>query len=87
MRRAEALPPAGEVVGTARAARWLGLGERRVRQLCEAGRLPGAYQFAPGSKWLIPAETLDNIRARATSDNAAQDEEKAQTARVEAWKN
>lgn len=49
------------VVGTAKAAKWTGLSEKRIRELCQQGRLEGAYQFAYGGKWLIPTSTLENI--------------------------
>ena len=50
-----------DVVGTAKAAKWTGISERRIRELCEQGRIEGAYQFARNSKWLIPAATLEKI--------------------------
>lgn len=51
-----------EVVGTAKAARWTGLSERRIREMCEQGRIEGAYQWEPGCKWLIPTATLEKVR-------------------------
>ncbi len=55
-------PP--EVVGSAKAAKLLGLSERRVRGLCKTGKLKGAYQVSGYSgKWLIPLATLERIRA------------------------
>ncbi len=51
-----------KVVGTARAARLLGFTERQVRRWCKDGKLKGAYQFARDSKWLIPFETLKEIK-------------------------
>lgn len=53
-----------EVVGTAKAAKWTGLSERRIRELCQLRRLEGAYQFAYKGKWLIPTATLERIRNR-----------------------
>ncbi len=64
------------VIGVSKAARWLGLGERQVTNLCRQGRLPGAYQPSGYSgKWLIPTAALERIRTlppapAATSDNA-----------------
>ncbi len=52
------------VVGTAKAARLLGFTDRQVRRWCKDGKLPGAYQFARDSKWLIPVESLKEIRAK-----------------------
>ncbi len=53
-----------DVIGTAKAAKWTGLSERRIRELCQQGRLQGASQFAYGGKWLIPTATLERIRPR-----------------------
>ncbi len=63
------------VVGTAKAARWLGLGERQITNLCRQGRLPGAFHSGHSGKWLIPIAALERIRTlppapAATSDNA-----------------
>lgn len=63
-----------EVVSTAKAAKWTGLSEKRIRELCQLGRLEGAYQFAYGGKWLIPTTTLERIRPRPpelSADTAA----------------
>jgi hypothetical protein len=50
------------VVGTAKAAKWLGLSERAVRDMCAKGRLGGAYQPSGYSgKYLIPIATLERI--------------------------
>lgn len=50
-------------VGTAKAARWLGLSERTVRDLCQKGKLEGAWQPAGfQGKWLISTECLRAIR-------------------------
>jgi hypothetical protein len=51
-----------EVVGTNKAARWLGLSERAVRDAAAKGRIPGAYQWEHGCKWLIPVASLEKIR-------------------------
>ncbi len=51
-----------EVIGTAKAAKWLGLSERAVRDAAAKGRIPGAFQFEHGCKWLIPTATLEKIR-------------------------
>ena len=54
-----------DVVGTAKATKWLGLSEETVRKLCRQGKLPGAFQPAGyQGKWLIPRETLEAIRAQ-----------------------
>ncbi len=53
-----------DVIGTAKAAKWTGFSEKRIRELCQLGRLEGAYQFAYGGKWLIPTATLERIRPR-----------------------
>lgn len=51
-----------DVVGTAKAAHWLGLSERTVRDMCAKGRLEGAYQPSGYSgKYLIPTVTLERI--------------------------
>ncbi len=67
-------PSFSPVVGTAKAALWLGLGERQVTNLCRQGRLEGASHSGYSGKWLIPVAALEKIRALppapATSDNA-----------------
>jgi hypothetical protein len=53
------------VVSTAKAAAWLGVPERTVRDLCAKGKLEGAYQPAGyQGAWLIPITTLEAIRSR-----------------------
>ncbi len=67
------VPYLPEVVGVTKAAKWLGLGERQVTNLCKQGKLKGAYQPSGyAGKWLIPTSTLERIRKLppATSDNA-----------------
>lgn len=52
-----------DVIGTAKAAKWLDMSEETVRRYCRDGRLEGAYQ--PGGyqgKWLVPVATLSAIR-------------------------
>jgi len=57
-----------ELIGTAKAAAWLGLSEETVRKLCRQGKLEGAFQPAGyQGKWLIPTATLEAIRARPGS--------------------
>ncbi len=54
-----------DVVGTAKAAVWLGLSEETVRKLCRERKLEGAFQPAGyQGKWLVPSATLSAIRAR-----------------------
>ncbi len=55
-------PINSEVVGVTKAARLLGFTDRQVRRWCKDGKLKGAYQFAKDSKWLIPVESLKEIR-------------------------
>ncbi len=51
-----------DVIGTAKAALWLGLSERTVRDMCAKRRLEGAYQpNGYASKYLIPVATLERI--------------------------
>jgi hypothetical protein len=53
-----------DVIGAAKAAKWLGLSEETVRKLCREGKLEGAFQPAGyQGKWLIPVEALEAIRA------------------------
>lgn len=47
---------------TADAARALQRTPARIRQLCQAGRLPGARRH--GRDWLIPASALAHVRLR-----------------------
>jgi predicted site-specific integrase-resolvase len=61
----EALEPSyPEVVGTAKAALWLGMSEETVRRLCRAGRIkadqPSGYQ----GKWLISTSELERKRSK-----------------------
>ena len=52
-----------EVIGTAKAALWLGVSEETVRRYCRDGRLEGAYQPGGYQKmWLVPVATLSAIR-------------------------
>jgi hypothetical protein len=45
-----------EIIDTKEAARRLGIGPERVRQLCEAGRVEGAYRIGERNRasWRIP---------------------------------
>lgn len=50
-------------LGTAKAARWLGLSERAVRDMCQKGKFEGAWQPAGHhGKWLIPLCDLEAVR-------------------------
>jgi hypothetical protein len=53
------------MLGTAKAARWLNVPERTVREWCATGKLAGAHQWSGylGS-WLIPVTTLETLRSR-----------------------
>ncbi len=54
-----------EVVGTAKAARWLSMSERQITRMCRQGKLQGAYQPSGFlGKWLIPIRTLEAIYKR-----------------------
>jgi len=54
-----------DLLGTAKAAKWLGLSERAVRAMCANKRLEGAYQPNEyNGKWLIPTVTLEKKRPR-----------------------
>ncbi len=53
------LPP--NHIGTATAARRLGVSERTVRRMCERGQLSGATQFGYSCTWLIPPAALDSL--------------------------
>jgi transposase len=61
----------GEVVGTAKAARWLNVSEATVKRICKKGKrgkLPGAYQpSGHHGRWLIPTRDLENIKGRPTN--------------------
>jgi len=48
--------PLANHIGSLEAAKRLGLTERRIRQLCEEGRLLGAAKI--GGSWVIPAPLL-----------------------------
>jgi excisionase family DNA binding protein len=37
----------------------LGYSDERIRQLCEAGRFPGAFRDGHAGHWRIPAESID----------------------------
>jgi len=51
-------------VTTGHVAKALGVTRQAVRDMCEAGRIPGAVQLFPGrSRWRIPREWLDRFRA------------------------
>jgi hypothetical protein len=48
-----------DAVGTAKAAKWLGMDETSITRLCRKKRLKGAWQPAGyHGRWLIPIETL-----------------------------
>ncbi len=50
---------------TAKAARWLGIPERTVREWCATGKLEGAKQWSGyQGKWLIPLTTLETLLPR-----------------------
>jgi hypothetical protein len=52
----------GPTLSTAKAARWLGVSERAVRDMCIKGKFKGAYRPAGyNGKWLIPMTTLEAI--------------------------
>jgi len=62
-------PPVPELIGTAKAAAWLGLSEERVRFMCREGRLEGAFQPSGYlGKWLIPTSSLERIRKRPATE-------------------
>jgi len=44
------------MIGTKEYAQLHGLSQVRVRQLCEAGRIPGAQKV--GKTWIIPEDAL-----------------------------
>ena len=47
-------------MSTAKAAKWLGVPERTVREWCATGRLEGAFQPAGHyGKWLIPLRAIE----------------------------
>jgi len=59
-------------ITVSRAARALGVSERRVRQLVEAGRFPGAHKYDPPygepAFWQIPVPSLQAfLESRSTT--------------------
>ena len=52
------------------AAIW-GITERRVNELCKAGRIPGAYKN--GKRWFIPSDARKPLDKRERHNPAAQD--------------
>ena len=59
------------------AGRW-GVTERRVQQLCKAGRIPGAAKF--GKSWMVPKDAK-----LPTEEEKAMTEMKAATATPTPW--
>jgi len=51
-----------DLLSAAAAARQLGITPTRVRVLCRAGRVPGAFQLA--GRWAIPAAALNRREVR-----------------------
>ena len=51
-----------DVVGTAKAAKWLGLSERTVRDMCAKGRLEVYQPSGYRGKLLIYTSSLERIR-------------------------
>lgn len=50
-----------ELLTTSGAAKRLGYCADTVREMCENGRLPGAYRSGPGGHWRIPAEAVQAL--------------------------
>ncbi len=51
-----------DVVGTAKAAKWIGLSERRIRDMCAEGRLKVYQPSGYRGKLLIYTSSLERIR-------------------------
>jgi excisionase family DNA binding protein len=50
-----------EWIGAAEAARLLGCSPFRVRQLCELGKIEGAWQIDVGGRWRIPRAAVEQL--------------------------
>jgi excisionase family DNA binding protein len=48
-----------EFLSTRAVAKRLGYCDDRIRQFCEAGRFPGAWQAGNGAHWRIPAADVE----------------------------
>lgn len=61
---AETDTPDEELLTTNEVAEQLRYTPKAVRELCERGSFPGAFQPTPGGPWRIPACDVAALRAR-----------------------